>query len=61
MKEIEEFLFEGGIDGGFKAVGIVRMGGIGKTALAQLIFNTQEVKKHFCPRIWICVSQRVHK
>ena len=32
------------------------MGGIGKTTLAQLAFNHDEVKAHFDKRIWVCVS-----
>ncbi|XP_010277973.1 PREDICTED: probable disease resistance protein At4g19060 [Nelumbo nucifera] len=54
-------LQEGSDDGGFKAVGIVGMCGIGKSTLARLIFNSEEVKKNFCPRLWICVSGRSPK
>ena len=32
------------------------MGGIGKTTLAQLAFNHDDVKAHFDKRIWVCVS-----
>ncbi|GKV37333.1 hypothetical protein SLEP1_g45372 [Rubroshorea leprosula] len=39
-----------------QTISIVGMGGIGKTALAKLIYNDEEVKQHFTSRIWACVS-----
>ncbi|XP_030963428.1 putative disease resistance protein RGA4 [Quercus lobata] len=55
-KVILERLLDSNIEENVSVYSIVGFGGLGKTTLAQLVFNDEEIEKEFERKFWVCVS-----
>ncbi|KAL3749247.1 hypothetical protein ACJRO7_010360 [Eucalyptus globulus] len=53
---VMEFLLDPNMTEDVSILPIVGIGGFGKTALAQCIYNDEMVSKHFHLKMWVCVS-----
>ncbi|XP_056175198.1 putative disease resistance protein RGA1 [Syzygium oleosum] len=54
---IKRLLFDSSSSQSLSVVSIVGIGGLGKTALARLVFNDVEVTKHFGLKMWVSLSE----
>lgn len=55
-KVIIERLLGSKIEENVSVLPIVGIGGLGKTTLAQFVFNDEEIKNRFEKKLWVCVS-----
>ncbi|XP_047339615.1 putative disease resistance protein RGA1 [Impatiens glandulifera] len=55
-KEIIDILVNTSSAKNLSVLPIVGIGGLGKTTLAQMVFNDEKISMHFATKIWVCVS-----
>nr|XP_023873543.1 putative disease resistance protein RGA4 [Quercus suber] len=55
-KEIMERLFDDNVVENISIIPIVGFGGLGKTTLAQLVYNDKNVQTKFEIKLWVCIS-----
>ena len=55
-KNIIDLLFDSNVQENISVIPIVGIGGLGKTTLAQYVFNDEKVKKYFELKMWACIS-----
>ncbi|XP_010941754.1 putative disease resistance protein RGA1 [Elaeis guineensis] len=55
-QKVIDMLFSEGMGNGISVVPIVGKGGLGKTTIAQLVYNDSKVKEYFDLTGWVCVS-----
>ncbi|KAL3749273.1 hypothetical protein ACJRO7_010386 [Eucalyptus globulus] len=55
-KTIMEFLLDSDVQENISILPIVGIGGLGKIALAQSVYNDEMVNKQFNLKMWVCVS-----
>ncbi|KAJ4878149.1 Disease resistance protein (NBS class) family [Raphanus sativus] len=58
IKSLENFLLDQKVYKEFKSLVIVGEYGVGKTALCQKIFNKEQVKSVYAPRIWVSMHSK---
>jgi ABC-type glutathione transport system ATPase component len=59
-RKVKDWLFEAdGPNGGILAIGVVGMGGLGKTTLTWKVFNDKEVEWHFERRMWVSIDVQI--
>ncbi|XP_030949112.1 disease resistance protein RGA2-like [Quercus lobata] len=55
-KKIMERLFDDSGEENISIIPIVGIGGLGKTTLAQLVYNDEDVQTKFEIKLWVCIS-----
>ncbi|GLT83028.1 hypothetical protein SLE2022_013410 [Rubroshorea leprosula] len=57
VPEVVQSLIDSSNDQSLHVVSIVGMGGIGKTTMAKLVCNNEQIRRCFFKIIWVCVSK----